>query len=275
MTAQITTLIPLPSTTALVRDKIAAILVAESAAQQVIAATPSVAYTRASGTASTSTCAASAIAPAVLQFGAYVVTAGTLTAGVGTWTAVAPDGTIGTFTSTSAGQDLTFSGLGLLLDVTAGSVVWRTGDVVTATVYDPHQWALRVFTEAAAPWSEWIDSPPQSAAAAVPIVCVSTGDQEYPEKTGNVVERQRAGTMFWLDCYGYGIATETDTGHDPGDVAASSEAERARELVRAILMASQYTYLDMRGLVGKRWVEGTQRFQPQSEDRCEIGRAHV
>ena len=48
-----------------------------------------------------------------------------------------------------------------------------------------------------------------------------------------------------------------------GDELAAKEAARAVRLARNILMASQYTYLDMRGLVARRWVESRAFQQPQ------------
>lgn len=98
-----------------------------------------VTYTRAAD--SNYTVAASTAAGMVLQVGDYTVTAGTLAAGIGTWTAVAPNGATETCTTTAAAGDLNFPGLGLLLDVTAVSSVWDTGDVITVNVAEVDTWA--------------------------------------------------------------------------------------------------------------------------------------
>lgn len=103
-------------------------------ARQLVSNTIAVAYTRAAETPSDYTVAASAVAGRTLRTGAYTVTAGTLTNGVGPWTAVAPNGDTDTCTTTVATGDLTFPELGLFLDVTAVSAVFETGDVITATV---------------------------------------------------------------------------------------------------------------------------------------------
>jgi hypothetical protein len=82
------------------------------------------------------TLAASANAYRTLQVGAYVITAGTLSSGIGPWTAVAPDGQHETFTSTAATDDLAFPNLGFTIVTTApggGATNFATGDVVTMT----------------------------------------------------------------------------------------------------------------------------------------------
>lgn len=96
--------------------------------------TIAVAYTRA-GT-STYTVVATGHTSRSLHLGGYVVTAGTLSSGVGTWTAVDPiTGETETFTSTADTDHLLFPNLGLTLTVTAGGgTTWDTGDVITCTV---------------------------------------------------------------------------------------------------------------------------------------------
>lgn len=81
------------------------------------------------------TVAGEANAGRTLQAGAYVATAGTLSAGVGTWTMVAPDGQHETFTSTAASDDLEFPNLGITITVTdpGSETNFVTSDKVTAT----------------------------------------------------------------------------------------------------------------------------------------------
>lgn len=101
-------------------------------ARLLVSATITIAYTRA-GT-STYTVAAAADSGRTPEVGAYTITAGTLVAGVGTWTAVAPSGQHEQFTSTAADDDLEFPNLGFTLTTTAGGgTAWETGDVITAT----------------------------------------------------------------------------------------------------------------------------------------------
>ena len=100
-------------------------------ARKLISDTIAIAYTRAGS--SDYTAVGSTNASKTLQAGDYVVTAGTLTTGVGQWTAVAPDGDTETFTSTAADDALVFGRLGLTLTVTAVANEFETGDVITAT----------------------------------------------------------------------------------------------------------------------------------------------
>lgn len=100
--------------------------------RKLVSDTIAIAYTRAGSSDYTAT--ASCNAGETLEVGNYVVTAGTLTAGVGTWTCVAPSGKHEQFTSTAADDDLEFPNLGITFAVTAGDTAWDTGDIITATV---------------------------------------------------------------------------------------------------------------------------------------------
>jgi hypothetical protein len=82
---------------------------------------------------STSTATAAATAGKTAQVGAYVITAGTLSSGVGTWTLVAPDGTVEVFTSTASDDDLVFPTLTLTVTELETPAEWETGDIITVT----------------------------------------------------------------------------------------------------------------------------------------------
>ena len=90
----------------------------------------------------------------------------------------------------------------------------------------PNEWKLRVFTERANAWAEYINSPDPDSDEARPIVNVAFRQDTFPEAKGNIVARQQAEARYEIDCYGYGVSTETDPGHDPGDAAASIVAMR-------------------------------------------------
>jgi len=110
---------------------VATILAGTILARKLVSDTVAVAYTRAGS--SDYTAVASQDSGRTLELGDYVVTAGTLTAGVGEWTAVAPGGATESFTSSAAGDDLLFPALGLTLTVTVVAAAFETGDVITAT----------------------------------------------------------------------------------------------------------------------------------------------
>lgn len=132
---------------------------------------------------------------------------------------------------------------------------------------DPTLWSARVFAERANPWAEFLEAPEQ--ADGVPLVNVSLDNVNYDASSSNAVERQKATAVYHLDCYGYGISEDDGgTGHIPGDARASLDAQRAVRLVRNILMAGTYTYLGLRGLVWRRWIQSVSMFQPALESRA-------
>ena len=91
------------------------------------------------------TAVASSLARRTLKVGNYVATAGTLTAGVGRWTMVDPDGDIEIYTTLAAAEDMSFAALGIKLTITAVSNAFETGTTITCVVaadgdvviYDP------------------------------------------------------------------------------------------------------------------------------------------
>ena len=66
--------------------------------------------------------------------GAYTLVAGTLSSGVGAWTMTDPDGESESFTSSAAGDDLPFPGLGVEVGIAATGTNFVTADSVAFTV---------------------------------------------------------------------------------------------------------------------------------------------
>ena len=124
---------------------------------------------------------------------------------------------------------------------------------------DPDQWKLNVYTERSNPWEKWLNNPEVDEA---PIVNVWVDTASYDPAGSNIVERQKTSATINIDCYGIGISQDDGNGHKPGDREAAFESQRAIRLVRNILMAAEYTYLGLRGLVWQRWPESLQIFQP-------------
>lgn len=128
----------------------------------------------------------------------------------------------------------------------------------------------RVFVERSRPWGEFLSA----SATGAPIINVWLDNANYDGATSNVVERQRADAIINVDCYGYGASVDDGNpagGHTPGDLRAALESQRAARLARNVLMSSHYTYLDMRGVVWKRWTQSLTFFQPQLDDRAAQG----
>jgi len=126
---------------------------------------------------------------------------------------------------------------------------------------DPQGWALRVYTERSNPWEQVLNDPTDNT----PIVNVWFSDSTFDPSTSNISERQASESTFNIDCYGIGVSRDDGDGHIPGDKEAAFETQRTIRLVRNILMASEYTYLALRGLVWQRWPQSVTVFQPQSD----------
>ena len=132
--------------------------------------------------------------------------------------------------------------------------------LATAAAEDPALWDLKIYTERAQPWEVWLNNQSDPT----PIVNVWYDSSNFEKSLGDTVERQRSGTTYNIDIYALGVASnDSSGGHNPGDREAAENAQRGLKLVRNILMADTNTYLQLRGLVGTRWPESIQAFQPE------------
>jgi len=135
--------------------------------------------------------------------------------------------------------------------------------LATAAARDPTPWDLRVYTERTNPFGEFVDlvegeDPPR------PIVNVSYSGSTYIKSSSNVVERQRADSTYFIDCYAVAVSQDVaGGGHRPGDELAALEVQRVIRLVRNYLMSAEYTYLGLRGTVGGRWIASIETMDPQ------------
>lgn len=127
---------------------------------------------------------------------------------------------------------------------------------------DPTLWDLKVYTERSNPWENYLNSPESDTL--IPTVNIWYDNSSFDPKASNIMERQKTVAIFNIDCYGAAVSSSnTSGGHNPGDKEASLEVQRALRLVRNILMAAEYTYLGLRGLVWGRWPQSVNTFQPQ------------
>ena len=141
--------------------------------------------------------------------------------------------------------------------------------ILAAAEPDPSLWKLRVFTERANPWEQFLNDP---AADTSPIVNVWYENGVFDEGKSDVVKRQAHVATFNVDVYGLGVAQSDGAGGQiPGDLTAAETATRGIRLVRNILMASENTYLQLRNAgtddvgpgVWQRWVQSITSFQPE------------
>lgn len=130
---------------------------------------------------------------------------------------------------------------------------------------DPDDWKLRVYTERSNPWETWLNNSDDRS----PLVNVWYDSSVFDGTAGDVVSRQKTTGVYNIDCYGLGVAAdEPGGGHKPGDRESAFEVARCLRLARNILMASDYTYLGLRGLVWQRWPESITSFQPEIDNRA-------
>jgi hypothetical protein len=136
--------------------------------------------------------------------------------------------------------------------------------LATDAAKDPADWKLRIFTERSNPWEQWLNEQNDKS----PIVNVWYDNSNFSQNKSNALERQASETVYNIDCYGYGVSRDDGaTGHIPGDRDAALEVQKALRLTRNILMAAEYTYLGLRGLVWQRWPQSVTVFQPQLDGR--------
>jgi hypothetical protein len=259
MTAQISGLLRLQDNRDTIEAKIAQILVEESAAQVAMAATGAIIeYTRADESDYIVT-----PTHAGIGLGAYTVTAGTLTDGVGKWTLLAPDGeTTEEHTTTDADGPLVFTVTGLTLAVTPFLSPFETGDVITATVVEANDYRVKVYSGWCNPIHNWLEATDLEAAETVPRVQVWFDRQRFDKGRSDLFTSQQGPGVFFVDVYGYGRAYETDAGHVPAGTAAGAEVRRALSFVWQALMAAHYVTLGLQGTVAQRFPDSVE-FMPE------------
>ncbi len=130
---------------------------------------------------------------------------------------------------------------------------------------DPALWDFLVFKERANPWELYLNPPEDGVEITLPIVNVWYDASTFDKSKSNAFERQHSDSTFNIDMYGRGLAQDTDEGHTPGDLDAALAVQRVVKLVRNILMAGEYAYLGLRGLVGERWPQSVRILQPEIE----------
>lgn len=136
--------------------------------------------------------------------------------------------------------------------------------LATAGGKNASDWKLRIFSERSNPWEQLLNEQTDRS----PIVNVWFDNSTFDPASSNSSERQKTEGVFNIDCYGYGVASDTvGGGHTPGDKDAAFEVHKALRLVRNILMAAEYTYLGLRGIVWHRMPQSITVFQPQLDGR--------
>lgn len=131
---------------------------------------------------------------------------------------------------------------------------------------DPKLWDLKVYTERANAWEQYLH---EGLIDRTPIVNVWVDNGNFQGGRGDTINRQENEMVYNVDVYGFGISENNPAGgHKAGDQEAAFEAQRAARLVRNILMAAENAYLNLRGTVGQRWPQSLAFFQPQLNDQA-------
>ncbi len=124
---------------------------------------------------------------------------------------------------------------------------------------DVNLWKLTILEERSDNFEQFIGNPDIFN----PIINVSFDNSSITERSSGIVKEQTTIGIYNIDCYGYSRSRETVTGHEAGDRLASLEVQRSIRLVRNILMSGVYSYLGLRGLVGRRWIDSIVKFTRQ------------
>jgi len=136
--------------------------------------------------------------------------------------------------------------------------------LATTATKDPELWDMTIFAERFNPWELLRDSK-----SIVPVVNVWYDRSTFNKSASNVVARQQTDGVFNIDIVANGNAADDGAGgHTPGDKDAITNVQRGARLARNIIMSANYTYLDLRGIVGRRWIANVQSFQPDQGNQA-------
>lgn len=122
---------------------------------------------------------------------------------------------------------------------------------------NPANWDFTVFVERAKPWEVLSDSD-GCEVGEMPLINVTFDNDSLDEKGSQIMRRQKARGIFFIDCFAHKNATNQQS----GDEATSREADRIARLARNILMYAGYGVLDLKGLVSTRVMRKREKIQP-------------
>lgn len=116
---------------------------------------------------------------------------------------------------------------------------------------NPEPLRVRIYTGRAAPISDWIDITSDTDTS--PIVNVRLERTEYTG--GNVIEQQMCQVRISIECFAVGCASNLPEGFFHAEELSLDRLRQVVGFVRGVIMAAENTYLGMRGVVTKRWLE--------------------
>lgn len=140
-----------------------------------------------------------------------------------------------------------------------------------AAAKDPDLWKFDVFSEKMNPFEAFQDDKEPD-----PIVNVWWDSSSFNPKDGDPVTRQVDNATYNIDIYAAVPASDDpDGGYNPVDESSILALHRIVRLVRNIIMHPDNTYLQLTqtvgsrtgNLIGRRWINSKEIFQPQIGDR--------
>lgn len=134
--------------------------------------------------------------------------------------------------------------------------------LATAGGKNPALWDFKVYLERSNPLDNY-----SSESDLTPVVAVSYYNSVFDGTKGDGTETQACTAQFNIDCYAIGKSGDSGTGQVNGDQVANESVQRIVRLVRNILEAPEYRWLNLRGTVGKRKISKIEVQQASKQER--------
>ena len=132
---------------------------------------------------------------------------------------------------------------------------------------NPKNWDFDVYIERAFPW-QLLQDVEGRVIQDKALINIYYDSGDFSSSQSTVVNQQKHDVLYYIDCYSSKMSLQEQDGNIiSGDKRASLDIDRIIRLVRNILMSSFYTYLDLRLIVWRRWIQNIRKFQPAIEDR--------
>jgi hypothetical protein len=124
---------------------------------------------------------------------------------------------------------------------------------------DPNDFYFDTYIERSRPWQILSDEcGAESGEMKHGLVNVVFDSDSFDNMGSANIKFQRAKGVFFIDCY----AHINKSNNLAGDEATSKESDRIARFVRNILMFGDYMYLDLRGVVTRRYIQKREKLQP-------------
>ena len=131
---------------------------------------------------------------------------------------------------------------------------------------NPIDWDIDIYVERLRPWEILSDGNGEEISQ-TPLVNISFDNDVFDNKGSDSVGHQKVKGTFFLDCYTHKNTYKDGSGIiQQGDELTSKESDKIARLVRNILMADIYTYLQIRDIVSRRNILKREKFIPSDRE---------